>query len=262
LKRYIAVFLVLLALLPLAISCRQPAPSSTTAPQKPRAGIIDQIAVSENDTGFDAKASAILASDGFDVTVWKGTDVTVDFYRQLPQLGYKIIILRVHSGLLLSVKDSKIIASDTTYLFTGEVYSTKKHVSEQLTNKVSYALMTDNFPLVFAINSQFITDNMNGNFNKAAVIAMGCESYELNDLAYAFIKKGASVFVGWNEVVSLDYVDDTTLNLLDNLCARDMTVAESLNSTMERSGVDPYFGTFLKAYPPQAESQTVKDLVG
>jgi hypothetical protein len=249
-------------MLPLIISCRQPVPSISTTPQKPKAGIIDQISVSENDTGFDAKASEILTAAGYDVQVWKGADVTVDFFRQMPQLGYKVIVLRVHSGLLVSIKDSKITESNTTYLFTGEIYSTKKHISEQLTNKVSYALMTDNFPMVFAINSQFITDNMNGNFNKAAVIAMGCETFRLDDLANAFIKKGASLFVGWSSVVSLDYVDDTTLDFLTNLCDKDMTITASMNSTMERAGADPYFGTFLKAYPPQAESQTIKALVG
>jgi hypothetical protein len=262
LKRCIVVILVLVTLLPLAISCSRPAPSPGAAPQKPKAGIIDQISVTENDTGFDAKASAILTSAGFAVDVWKGTDVTVDFYRQLPQLGYRLIILRVHSGLLLSIKDSKITASDTTYLFTGETYSTKKHVSEQLTNRVSNALMTDTYPLVFAINSQFITDDMNGSFNKAAVIAMGCESYKLDDLANAFIKKGASLFVGWSSVVSLDYVDGTTLDLLDNLCAKNMPVTESMASTMDRAGADPYFGTFLKAYPAQAENQTLQKLIG
>ncbi len=261
-KRYIVVILVLVTLLPLIISCSSPVPSPSATPQKPKAGIIDQISVTENDTGFDAKASAILTAAGFAVDVWKGTDMTVDFYRQLAQLGYKLIILRVHSGLLLSITNTKITASDKTYLFTAEIYSTKKHVSEQLTNKVSNALMSDNYPLVFAINSQFVTDEMNGSFNKAVVIAMGCESYKLDDLANAFIKKGASLFVGWSSVVSLDYVDSTTLDLLNNLCAKNMPVTESMNSTMDRAGADPYFGTFLKASPAQAENQTIQQLIG
>jgi hypothetical protein len=261
LKHLIILILALAMLVPLAVSCGQPSTSSSTVPQKPRAGIIDQISVTENDTGFDAKAAEMLTSAGYEVDVWKGNIVTVDFYRQLPQLGYNVLILRVHSGLLYSLKDSGVTESDTTYLFTGELYSTKKHISDQLTNKVSNALMTDNYPLVFAVNSQFVTDEMNGGFNKAAVIAMGCESFRLDDLASAFIKKGASVFVGWSSVVSLDYVDSTTLDLLQNLCTKNLPVAESMNSTMSRAGADPYFGTFLKAYPPAATNQTIKDLI-
>ena len=80
-------------------------------------------------------------------------------------------------------------------------------------------------------------------------------------MADAFIKKGALLFVGWSSVVSLGYVDSTTLDLLGNLCTKNLPVSESMNATMSRAGADRYFGTFLKAYPPEATGQTVKDLI-
>jgi len=55
------------------------------------------------------------------VDLWQGEQVTVDFYRQLPDLGYKLIVLRVHSGLLLAlVHAHQVVPSETSYLFTGE----------------------------------------------------------------------------------------------------------------------------------------------
>jgi len=40
--------------------------------------------------------------------------------RELPQQGYKLIIFRVHSGLLLSMGGDEVATLEITYLFTGE----------------------------------------------------------------------------------------------------------------------------------------------
>ncbi len=47
-------------------------------------------------------------------------------------------------------------------------------------------------------------------------------------------------------MVSLEYVDAATTNLLGNLCTGDMTVTSAIAKTMAEMGRDPYFNTYLK----------------
>ena len=186
--------------------------------------------------------------------------MTVDFYRVLPKLGYKLIVLRVHSGILLSLEESKIEPLEKTYLFSGETYTTTKYVAEQLTDKVSNAMMFEDYPLVFAVNSEFIKDSK-GNFDNTVIMAMGCESLYLDDMAAAFIEKGASVYIGWSTLVSLEYVDKATLDLLGNLCTENIMVAEGVAKTMAELGHDPYFHAYLKHYPPESGNKNLRELI-
>ena len=225
-----------------------------------KAAIIDQLYLREPNPDFIAGATGILESYGFEVDIWQGADITVDFYRRLPSLGYKLIVLRVHSGLLLSLEGDKVVPLDTTYLFTAENYTTTRYVGDQLTDKVSNALMDESCPLVFAVNSEFIK-SADGEFNRTVVLAMGCESYKYDDMPLTFIEKGASFYIGWSDVVSLQYVDEVTLDLLENLCTVNMTLSQSISLTMEAMGTDPYFGSYLKFYPSASGDSTIADVI-
>ena len=258
-KRYLVVLAVALVLAAavLPLSCQEPADDDNG---QDRAAIVDQLYILEHNPTFIAETTAILESYGFTVDLWQGEEVTVEFYRELPQHGYKLIVFRVHSGLLLALEESEVKPLETTYLFTGETYKTTKYVSEQLTDKVSNALMAEDFPLVFAVNSGFIKDSK-GNFDNTAIITMGCESYYFDDMATTFIEKGASVYIGWSTVVSLKYVDATTLDLLGNLCTENMTVAQGIARTMAELGHDPYFNAYLKHYPSESGSKKIRELI-
>jgi hypothetical protein len=203
----------------------------------------------------------MLESAGFEVDLWPGQAVTVDFYRKLPLYGYKLIVLRAHSGILLAAGGSKFVPTKTSYLFTGETYTPSRYVYEQLTDKLVNAMMTDTYPLVFAINSQFVADESQGTFNNTVILSMGCESSYIDDMAAAFISKGASAYVGWSTAVTLDYVDNATTNLLNNLCGKHMTIEQSIASTMAETGHDPYFNSYLKCYPVDKGNQTIEALV-
>jgi hypothetical protein len=91
---------------------------------------------------------------------------------------------------------------------------------------------------------------------------MGCESYFYDDMAEAFIEKGASVYLGWSTIVSLEYVDAATLNLLNNLCTDKMTVADAVVRTMDEMGRDPHFDSYLKMYPEASLGKTIAGLTG
>jgi len=255
---FIALFIIILAT-PALTSCgNQPAASHDL---QPRAAIIDQLYLLEPNHAFIEQATTTLESHGFTVEVWHGENITVDFYRELPKYGYKIIVFRVHEGILLSLEGSQIVPSETTYLFSGETYTTTKYVSEQLTERVSNAMMSDEHPLVFAVNSDFLVNNMEGDFEDTVIISMGCESFYLDDMATAFIQKGASMYVGWSTIVSLKYVDAATLKLLSNLCREDIAVEQAISETMTEFGPDPYFHAYMKHYPAEKGDQTIKQLI-
>lgn len=259
-RRYLAILAVtlFLALVPAATTAcdREQQP-----PAGPRAAIVDQLHLREASPAFISEATELLQACGFEVYLFQGEQITVDFYRELPAQGYEIILFRSHSGLLLEQVDGEIKPLATSYLFTGELYSANKYVSEQLTDKVSNAWMTDDYPLVFAVNSEFIRDT-GGSFEDTVIISMGCESYYYDDMAEAFIAKGASVYLGWSTIVSLEYVDAATLNLLRNLCTDNMTLAAAADRTMAEMGRDPHFGTYLKLYRNENIQKTIAELSG
>jgi len=251
------VLVLVLAALTVSIGCRS---SSQESDGRDRAAIVDQLYILESNPSFITGATRLLESYGFTVDLWQGSDITVDFYRELPSLGYKFIVFRVHSGLLLSLEEEGIKALPTTYLFTAENYTTTRYITEQLTDKVSNAMMMENFPLVFAVNSAFIED-AKGEFNNTVVLAMGCESYCYDDMPAAFVEKGASAYLGWNTVVSLEYVDKVMLDLLGNLCTGNVTLAQGIARTMADLGYDPYFDAYLKYYPAESGDKTVRELI-
>ena len=259
-KRYLFIALMLLATATFALASGGCQPSSIPA-SPARAAIVDQLYVLESNPAFVEETREILESYGFAVDLWQGEEVTVDFYRELPKLGYKLIVFRVHSGLLLSLVHAHIEPSETTYLFTGELYATTSYVSEQLTDRVSNAMMTTEYPLVFAVNSEFIREVMEDSFDNSVILMMGCESFYLDDMAEAFLEKGASAYLGWSNVVSLKYVDEATLSLLSNLCSANMTVEQGIDQTMTDVGYDPYFHAYLKYNPAGSGGHTISELI-
>jgi len=225
-----------------------------------KAAIVDQLYVLQPDPSLIEEATRMLESAGFAVDVWQGNDITVDFYRRLASLGYRFILFRVHSGILLELEGDKVVELENTYFFTAEEYTSTRYVTDQLADKVSYAIMEENFPQVFAVNSEFFR-GVKGSFDHTVILAMGCESYRYNDMPEVFMGKGASAYIGWSGVVSLEHTDEATLDLLENLCNGNMTIAQSVSNTMADIGHDPYFDSYLKYYPEGSGSQTLKELV-
>ena len=258
--RYLKISSVLLVLavgLVMLWGCQGSVQNKNT-PEK--AAIIDQLYILEPNPSFIDNASQLLESYGFTVDLWQGSEVTVDFYRKLPTMGYKLIIFRVHSGLLTDIKVGETPAQETTYLFTSENYTTVKYIKDQLTDKVSSAMISDKMPLVFAVNSAFVKGT-GGRFDNTVVILMGCESYYVDDMPAAFVEKGAAAYVGWSTLVGLEYVDNAALDLLKNLCAGNLTLNDGIARTMAGLGSDPNFGAYMKYYPPASGNQTVKELI-
>ncbi len=64
----------------------------------------------------------------------------------------------------------------------------------QLTSQVTYAKTRGDAPWVFAISAKFVTESMEGTFKDTAIMMMGCDCLHFQDMAQAFIEKGASTY--------------------------------------------------------------------
>jgi len=223
-----------------------------------KAAIIDQLyAFDYSNQGFIEQVTGTLESDGFQVDLYQGDQVTVDLYRRLATYGYQLIIFRAHSGVIKAEGEEVV----RTSLFTSEGYSSTKYVREQLNEELAQARVGEG-PFYFAIGSKFITDRMKGQFDDTVIIITGCSCLYLHDLAQAFSDKGASAYLAWDRTVSLDYVDDSTIALIDNLCSEGLTIEEAVAKTTEEKGPDPEWGSVLKYYPAQCGNKTIEELIG
>jgi len=231
---------------------------STSSPKlEARAAIIDQLYNLQPNKAFIEQTTQYLEDYGFEVDLYQGDAVTVDLYRKLPTYGYKLIIFRVHSGLL--GVDPKV--TNRTWLFTAEPYSKTRHVTEQLTDQVTYAKAYDDASWVFAISAKFVTQSMEEQFSNTSIIMMGCDCLHFKDLAQAFTQMGASTYIAWDVSVMLDYVDDTTTSLIEKLCSEELTIEVAVAQTMEEKGPDSDFGAVLRYYPWQSGAKTLRQLI-
>lgn len=221
-----------------------------------RAAIVDQLSVMLVNEAFITEVTTELEEFGFEVDLYQGDDIDVDFYRELPTHGYKLIIFRAHSGIL----GEDEVVHYQTLLFTNENYSRVRHRADQFAGRLHMATVGEDHPMVFGIPPEFITDGMKGRFDDTVVIMMGCSGIHIPDLAKAFIEKGASVYIAWNATVDLHYVDEATPYLVRQLCSQNVTIQEAVASTMAEIGPDPKYLAELMYYPSGIGGRTLDGL--
>jgi len=229
------------------------------------AAIVDQLSSLRENDAFVTNVTRELEDYGFEVDVYRGGNITVDFYRRLPTYGYELIIFRAHSGLL--ERDGEVDLR--TVLFTNEKYSESGHALEQVYDQLVMGGAGEGFPMMFGITQEFVraqslvgqATDMEGRFDDTVIIMMGCSGIALPDLAEAFIDKGASVYLAWDRSVELYYVDDATPYLMNQLCSEKLTIREAVDATMDVIGPDPNYGAELQYYPASKGDKTLKELI-
>ena len=209
--------------------------------------IVDQLSLSQPNPDFISSARRLLGEAGYSVEYIQGERVTVDFYRTLPQRGNDLVILRVHAGITTEVDVSSGERTETEYvsLFTGEAYSRGKYADEEL-NRVGRATYSEGADPLFGIGPEFVRRSMEGTFDDAVIVMMGCDGLRSRTTAEAFLEKGASDFVSWSQPVSASHTDAATERLLENLLLAGLSTPEAVSRTAEEVGPDPTYGGELR----------------
>ena len=219
------------------------------------AAIVDQLGLTQPNPSFVEEATATLERVGYAVDYYPGEEVTVDFYRDLPRRGYDVIILRVHSGVvsLLDSATGRRIHTEYVSLFTAEPYSSIKYPDEirprppeEPAARLGPAFYYEGSPRYFAIMPGFVEHSMKGDFGGATVVMMGCDGLQSQETAEAFLERGASAFVSWNDQVSADHTDAATERLLEKLLVDGLPVKEAVAGTAVEVGADPFYGSELR----------------
>ena len=197
---------------------------------------------------FTDDITAFLDAKDITTNTFKDANITVDFYRQLPQYGYSLIVLRVHAGVLESDPDKP------TFLFTEEPYNTYEYLVEQLSEQVQSGKINPDNPQeapVFTVGPLFVR-SMNGHFNDSIVILSSCLGLYTNELARAFIDQGAKAFISWDEKVGLAHTDEACMVLLHSLIEEELTISEAVDKVMIDVGPDMAYNSVLCFYPQEA----------
>jgi len=226
-------------------------------PTSSKAAIIDQLDLSAPNATFRQDVAGLFQK-AMNVTpdVFVGPNVTVNFYRTLPSRGYRLILLRVHSGLLHPIAPSKPV-----YLFTGELYSETKYQREVLNGELTPASVTPNSPVYFSIGPLFVKRDMNGTFPGTVLIISGCSALINTHLADEFLKRGVSAVISWDEFVSATWTDYAVFHLMEDFLLKGMTVKQAVDDTMNMIGPDPYFNSNLRFYPDKAANITLSQIM-
>jgi len=216
-----------------------------------KAAIVDQLSLTAPNHTFIEKATNTLKQAGYTVDYHAGERVTVEFYRNLPTHGYSLIILRAHS------------TAKYGQLFTSEPYSSQRYVIEQLDDQIIRVSFYQNEPpFYFAVSPYFVIRSMKGRFSDTLILMMGCDGLKNTNMAEAFVKKGAKVYVGWNESVLASHTDTATTLLLQHLLTEKQTIRQAVENTMEEVGPDPTYKSQLIYYPHKAGDHILEDITG
>lgn len=231
--------------------------NSLTTDAIPKAAIIDQLFYDIPNEKFQQKATEFLESAGYQVDIFTTKDITVDFYKKLPTLGYKFVVIRSHG------------AADTTdqsvTLFTGEKYDIEKYTSEQLfgqvkkgtpllevtfladTNGSKWDITNDTYRTItipanqffssdeeyFVITPTFVDSAMEGKFSQTIFVLGGCKTMHTDSLAQSLVKRGASSVVGWDDQIGAFDNDAAMLKLLKGLLVDKMEMQDAVDSAMK-----------------------------
>ncbi len=205
-----------------------------------KAAILDSLYIMDENPDFLFKANQTLSNAGFKVDIYLAENVTVELFKELPSLNYKIIILRVHTAWESNPQELSTIA-----FFTGTPYNNFGYLTEQLLLEVREGTI-EGYPTHFFAVTQNLIQVSQGYFPDSIIIVDSCYGLNSDSMAQAFIEKGASVYIGWDKGVLSRYSDNATLILIDNLL-NDMTVEEAVNP--DNTPRDIRFGSILSYYP-------------
>ncbi|OGT28105.1 MAG: hypothetical protein A2Z17_07265 [Gammaproteobacteria bacterium RBG_16_66_13] len=224
-------------------------PGAGGSPSGPKtAAIVDQLNLTAPNPDFVTAATKLLEKGGYSVDYYSGEDVTVDFYRSLPERDYDFVVLRAHSGLYRGIGPGGDGESGDTLLalFTNEAYDQYKYFEDQDAGNIGKAFYREGGEELFAIGQGFVASSMRGRFDNTTIVMMGCDGLGSTRTAEAFIAKGAKAFVSWSQQVSASFTDAATERLLQKMLIEGLSTSDAVEQTAAEVGADPVYGAELR----------------
>jgi hypothetical protein len=140
-------------------------------------------------------------------------------------------------------------------LFTSERYDRATHLDEQRAGELAIGQVFGVPVSYFGVTPAFIAERMQGNFDGATVIVMGCDGLAFEENGAAFIERGAGVVFGWRGLVTSGHTDMATQALLHSLVDDGLSPKDAVARTMADVGPDPIYDSRLLYYPGSDEPQ-------
>ncbi len=243
-----------------------------------KAVIIDQLHETIPNQYFQNKSVTYLENAGYTVDYILTEQITVDFYKELPEKEYEYIVIRSHG-----IKGKT--DNDSARLFTSEKYSDEKYILDQLTGKLDkgnffqtqqasmeieiddldslnnggtiemrYPLRSSTLEIqvtsqnYFLIGSNAVDSLMTGTFPSSTILLGGCNTMQNSLLAESLIKRGASEVIGWSGFVRSHENDRALLDVLKANLEEDMKLEQAVESFMEDYSQQPGKSLELKYY--------------
>ncbi|MEX0749421.1 MAG: hypothetical protein WD359_01315 [Dehalococcoidia bacterium] len=207
--------------------------------------IVDQLSSAIPNSGLIDEATSLLEGAGYEVDYVPGEQVTVDFYRHLPDGRYDVVLLRSHVA-----RENVNGAWGAATLFTSEPVDAS--IKERGLPLDLLGIVTNTYEpgkRYVGVRPTFIEQALAGYLDDATIILMGCDGMLDDALALAFIARGAKEFISWDYPVTPEHNDVAASRLLRNLLLDRDPVKIAVADTMAEVGADPAFGARLRSYP-------------
>ncbi len=238
-----------------------------------KAAIIDQLRAEIPNEHFMKRSTQYLEDAGYEVDYITTENITVNFYKKLPTMGYDFIVIRSHA---VGQEDEEVPVA----LFTGEKYTTDKYISEQLFEQVkkgttllsqlykieakesdwivvnsTYRYLSTKPNVVeesddeyFLIAPKLVDELMEGRFSGTTFILGGCSTLGNTSMAESLIRRGASTVVGWTDLVGSYQNDKYILLLLKEILINKIEVNEAVDNVMLDFTLHPKYPAKLTSY--------------
>ena len=222
-----------------------------------RALILDQLYDEIPNKSFHSTATEYLESAGYTVDIVTTKEITIDFYKKLPEMNYDFVVIRTHG--VVDKSDNKGVA-----LFTGEKYSEDKYVLEQLMGIVKKGtplidvtfqqneqesrkwvqtgdnqfesvtkaeIIDESADEYFLISSEFVEQAMEGDFSNTIFFLGGCETMADSSLADSLVNRGGQLVVGWDNPVGSYENDKIMLQLIQNYIVEGLDIQKAVEAS-------------------------------
>jgi len=204
-----------------------------------KAAIIDGLSEDVPNPSLINDMSNLLKSSGYEVTVFNGSEVNIELFRKLPEMGFTLIIMRLHGGRI----------QQPIGLFIGsgifaEPFNEGKYEYEYYSGYFLRGVAYIGGKEYFVITPAYVSEKFQGRFPGSAIIILSCYSMWDQVLASSFIEKGASIVVGIDHKTDIRYIDRVGLELVKQI-SQGASIEEAVSKTMEIVGPDPTTGAKL-----------------